>query len=264
MLRSNLIKPPRASTPAGKTRTVGALVALLALGLACAAGAQAASTNDLGWKVNGKALGEGETSPLTAAAEATQVFKQGILFRIECSKLEFLSGKLVGAKSLAPGKGEGRIAYSGCVLVTTECKVSGVTKPLVMTNAYLTKAAAEKEEIAPGLNGILLAPKEGEAFVEFVVSRPMFGSCPFETPTTFTFKGSVIAKVLKGSKETTYNEETQAHTIEATALKAYFENETEKTVEHAGVGLKFAGTEATWSGKAAVSVAAGSKYNLAF
>ncbi len=273
-MRSQLTRPPQASTPTASQaetnrhtrgrRTIGALCVLLALGLACAAGAQATSTNDLGWKVNGKALGEGETTPITAVAENTQVFKQGILFRIECSKLELLSSKLVGVKSPAPGKAEGRIAYSGCVLVTTECKVSGVTKPLVMTNAYLTKAAAEKEEIAPGPNGLLLAPKEGEVFIEFVVSRGMTGSCPFEKPVTFTFSGSTIERVFKGSKETTYNEEAQTHSIEGTALKAYFENEGGTTVEHPGVGLKQAGAEATWSGKAGVSVTAGSKFNLSF
>jgi hypothetical protein len=173
-----------------------------------------------------------------------------------------VSAKLVGEKSGAPGKAEGRIAYSGCVLVFTECKITAISKPLVMTTAYVTKAAAEKEEIASGLNGLLLAPKEGEVFIEFIASRPTLGQCPFETPTALTFKGSVIAKLLKGSTETVYNEEVRTHPIEATTLKAYFENEGEKTVEHTGAGLKFGETEGIWSGKSSVSVATGSKYNL--
>jgi hypothetical protein len=272
MVRSHPVTLQKTSTPAASlpaTRRgvarclVGVLLVLMALGLASAAGAQAESTNDLGWKLNGKALGEAETTPITALAEGVQVFKEGILLKIECSRLELLSAKLVGGKSSAPGKGEGRIAYSGCVIPPYECKVSGISKPLVATTAYVTKAAAEKEELAAGLNGLVLAPKEGEVFVELVASRPMLGRlCPFEEPITFAFKGSVLAKVLKGSGETTYNEEGQKHLIEATALKAYFENEGGKAVEHSGVGLKLGETEATWSGKANMSVAAGSKYNL--
>jgi hypothetical protein len=243
--------------------TIGALLALTALGLASAVGAQAASTDNLGWKANGKALVEGETAAITARAEDTQVFKEGIALRFECSKLELAYSKLVGAKSPAPGKGEWVIVYSGCVLPTTECKVSGISRELVTTNAYLTKAAAEKEEMASGSNGLLLAPKTGEAFVEFVVTPPLAGLCPFDERTTFSFKGSVIAALLQSSKETTYNEELQTHLIEATTLKSYFENEGGKTVEHTGAGLKLAGAEASWSGRASVSVAVGSKYNLA-
>jgi hypothetical protein len=254
--RSRFTKWPQAS------RTIGALLALMALGLASAAGAQAASTDNLGWKVNGKALGEGETAAITGQAEGTQVFKEGIAFHVECSKLELASAKLVGAKSPAPGKGEWVIAYSGCVLPTTECKVSGISKLLVATNAYLTKAAAEKEEIVSGSNGLLLTPKEGGVFVEFAVTPPRVGLCPFEERTAFSFKGSVIARLLMSSKETTYNEEVQTHLIEATTLKSYFENEGGKTVEHSGVGLKLEEEEAIWSGRANVSAAVGSKYNL--
>ena len=258
-----MLRPHLSKLHTSTKRAAGVLLALLALGLASAAGAQAESTNDLGWKLNGKALGEGETTPITAQAENTQVFKEGPLLRIECTKLELVSSKLLGAKSGAPGKGEGRIAYSGCVLPSTECKISGISKPLSVTTAYATKAAAEKEEIVAGLNGLVLAPKEGEVFIEFIASRPMLGRlCPFEEPTALTFKGSVFVKVIKGSAETTYNEEAQKHLIEATALKAYFENEGGKTVKHSGVGLRFGETEATWSGKASVSVATGSKYNL--
>ena len=242
--------------------TIAVFLALLALGLASAAGAQAASTDNLGWKVNGKVLGEGETAAITAQAEGTQVFKWGTVFHIECSKLELANAKLLGAKSPAPGKGEWVIAYSGCVLLTTECKISGISKTLVTTNAYLTKAAAEKEEIASGSNGLLLTPKEGEVFIEFVVTPSLIG-CPFEERTVFSFKGSVIARLLRSSKETTYNEEAQTHLLEATTLKSYFENEAGKTVEHSGAGLKIGEDEASWSGRASVSVAVGSKYNLA-
>jgi hypothetical protein len=291
MLRSHLIKAPQALSPAASSvepeqgerwtwlhpgrssrrraldtkvkRTVGVLLALLALGLASAATAQAASTDNLGWKVNGKALGESETATITAQAEGTQVFKGNPTVLIECSKLELQGGKLVGSKSPAPGKAEGKIAYSGCVLQPYECIVTGVSKPLVATNVYLTKAAAEKEEIAAGLNGMLLAPKEGEVFVEFVVSKPKSGFCPPEKPITLPFTGNVLARVAKGSKETVYNEEAQTHVIEGSTQKTYFENEGGKTVEHSGVGLKTGAMEASWSGKVGLSVAAGSKFNLA-
>ncbi len=238
------------------------LLVLMGLSLASAAVAQATSTNSLRWNVNGIALGEGETATITAQAEGTQVFKGNPLVLIECSKLELLGGKLVGSKSPAPGKAEGRIAYSGCVLQPYACIVSGVSKPLVATNTYLTKAAAEKEEIAAGLNGILLAPKEGEVFVEFVVSKPKSGVCPVEKPISLPFTGNVVVRVVKGSKETVYNEEVQTHVIEGSTLKTYFENEGGKTIEHSGVGLKTGAMEASWSGKAGVSVAAGSRYRL--
>ncbi len=243
-------------------RTGGVLLVLLVLSLASAASAQAISTNDLRWNVNGTALGEGETASITAQAESTQAFKGNPTILIECSKLELSGGKLVGSKAPAPGKAEGKIAYSGCVLQPYECIVSGVSKPLVATNAYLTKAAAEKEEIAAGLNGMLLAPKEGEVFVEFVVSKPKSGFCPPEKPITFSFTGNVVARIAKGSKETVYNEETQTHVIEGSTQKTYFENEGGKTVEHSGVGLKTGSMEASWSGKVGVSVVAGSKYRL--
>src|ERR1700733_6061312 len=244
-------------------RMGGVLLVLMGLSLAFTAVAQATSTNSLRWNVNGAALGEGETATITAQAEGTQVFKGNPTVLIECSKLELLGGKLVGSKSLVPGKAEGRISYSGCVLQPYACIVTGVSKPLVATNAYLTKAAAEKEEIAAGLNGMLLAPKEGEVFVEFVVSKPKSGFCPPEKPITLPFTGNVLARVAKGSKETVYNEEVQTHVIEGSTQKTYFENEGGKTVEHSGVGLKTGAMEASWSGKVGLSVAAGSKFNLA-
>src|ERR1700733_6330521 len=97
-------------------RMGGVLLVLMGLSLAFAAVAQATSTNSLRWNVNGVALGEGETATITAQAEGTQVFKGNPTVLIECSKLELLGGKLVGSKSLVPGKADGRISYSGCGL----------------------------------------------------------------------------------------------------------------------------------------------------
>jgi hypothetical protein len=238
-------------------RTIGALLALLAVGLAFAATAQAASEADLGWKVNGKALGEAETEAITGQAEGAQSFKV-LVATFECSKLEFVSAKLVGAGLLSPGKGEGRISYSGCALVGfPECEINGkrgggfLTKPLAMTTAYLTKSAAEKEEIASGENGFLLAPKEGTTFATFIVGG---GDCLVGEKEVVIAGTGVIVKLLKGSKETTYNEEAQTHLFQTTELKAYFVNELRKTVEHKA--------EMSYSGKMNLSVATGSTYNL--
>jgi hypothetical protein len=238
-------------------RTITAIFALLTVGLAFAAAAQAASEADLGWKVNGKALGEAETSAITGQGEGSQSFKV-LLTTFECTKAEFLSAKLIGAGLFSPGKGEGKISYRGCgVAGFPSCKINGelgggfITKPLVMTDAYLTKSAAEKEEIASGANGFVLAPKEGTTFATFVVGG---ASCPISEGEIPIGGTGVIVKLLKGSKETTYNEEIQTHLFQTTELTSYFENEVGKTVEHKA--------EMKYSGKLNVSVATGSTYNL--
>ncbi|HTA32450.1 MAG TPA: hypothetical protein VK721_03415 [Solirubrobacteraceae bacterium] len=241
-------------------QAIAALLTLMAIGLAFAANAMAASEADVGWRVNGKALGEAETEAITGQAEGNQAFKL-LAGTFECTKLELVSSKLIGAGPLSPASGEGRISYSGCGVVGfAECTINGklgggfLTKPLVITTAYLTKSAAEKEELAAGANGFLLAPKEGTTFATFTIggSRCLLG----EKEIVFGGTG-VIFKMIKGPTESVYNEELQKHLFQTTELKAYFVNTLKSTVEHTGVEMN-----AKYTGKLDASVATGSSYNF--
>lgn len=241
-------------------QAIAALLTLTAIGLAFAATAMATSEADVGWRVNGKMLGEAETQTVTGQAEGNQVFKL-LAGTFECTKAELISAKLIGAGPFSPAGGEGRISYSGCGIVGfPECAINGkvgggfLTKPLVLTTAYLTKAAAEKEELAAGANGFLLAPKEGTTFATFTLGgiRCLLG----EKEIVFGGTG-VIFKMIKSAGESSYNEELQTHLFQATELKSYWVNTLKATVEHTGVEMN-----AKYTGKLNVSVPAGSTYNL--
>jgi hypothetical protein len=246
-------------------RILAAFVTVVALGLAFATGALAKSEGNLGWKLNGRALVEGETTNVTGEG-ATQLLKAselGVPIELECSSASFSSMKLIGTNAPTPGSGEGKIAFGGCQVATADsrCEVAGgdvITKTLVSTDVYLSKAAAEGEELAQGADGIVYKPKEGEVFASFVIG----GSRCFTRESTVEVTGTgVIGKFVKASGETTFDEEAQTHEIEATSLHAYFENRRGTTVERSAT-LKFFGNEATLTGSASMSVKSGSAYSL--
>ena len=249
-----------------RKRILGALVAMVALGLVFATGALAKSEGNLGWKVNGRALVEGETMTVTGEG-GTQTLKATIdidvPIELECTSASLSSMKLVGTNAPTPGSVEGRIGFSGCEVATvdSQCQVAGggfVTKALVGTDVYLSKAAAENEELVQGADGIVFKPKEGEVFASFVIG----GSRCFTPESTVEITGTgLIDKFVKASGETTFNEEAQTHELEATSLHAYFENRRGSTVEHS-VTFKFFGAEATLTGSTSMSVKSSSKYNL--
>jgi hypothetical protein len=172
--------------------------------------------------------------------------------------------KLIGTNAPTPGSAEGRIAFSGCEVATvdSQCEVAGdgfVTKALVGTGVYLSKAAAEGEELASGADGLVFKPKEGEVFASFVIG----GSRCFTRESTVEITGTgLIYKFVKATGETTFDEEAQTHELEATSQHSYFENRRGSTVEHSTT-FKFFGAEATLTGSTSMSVKSGSKYNLA-
>lgn len=246
-------------------RIVGGCLAALTLMLVFAAGASAASENNLAWRVNGKLLGEGESAAITAKTEGIQEFKFSLAEVVGCGEVSLQSGaNLLGAKLPASGKGEAKITFAKCEFVAgiTHCEIRNggfVTTALSMTTAYLSKTAAEKESIESSASGILLKPKSGEEVGKFTVSSSKPG-CPEEA--TFAITGSFLESMLKVSGETVFNEELQTHSFRSSGQTHYFENEGGKTVEHTGVALKIGG-EATLLGTIRISVASGSKYNLA-
>ena len=248
-------------------KPTGWLILILLVGLVAAATAYALSTNNVRWKVNGSALASGQSHSVTSSAMLSQTMKAGGI-EITCSNLTGSVGMaLLGSNSPNPGTAEGKLTYSGCTVLKFEkCKINGSrpggfeTKPLSIELVYLTKAGAEKEEIANGINAMLVKPKEGTTVAELALSPT--NECPTSSVTIAGEAGKT--GILFKALETTANEELETHEIEApeTALKTYFTNAGGSTEEHSGEGIKANSNGATYSGRIRVSVGSGNKYNL--
>ncbi len=249
-------------------KPTGWLILIAIIGLIAAATAYALSTNNVRWKVNGAALTSGQTRSVTSSAMLSQTMRSAGV-EIQCSGLTGSVGMaLDGSNSPNPGTGEGKLIYSGCsVLKFEKCKINGSrpggfeTKPLAIELVYLTKAGAEKEEIANGINAMLVKPKEGTTLAELTLSPS--SECPGSTSLTIggeAGKTGILFKAL----EATANEELEIHEIEApeTTLKNYFTNNGGSTEEHPNVGIKANSNAATYQGRIKVSVGSGNKYNL--
>ena len=249
-------------------KPTGWLILIMIVGLIAAATAYALSTNNVRWKVNGSALASGQTRSVTSSAVLSQTLKSSGI-EVRCTGVAGSVGMaLQGSNSPNAGTAEGKLTYSGCTVLGFEkCKINGSrpgsfeTEPLTIELVYLTKAGAEKEEIANGINAMLVKPKEGTKLAEFTASPE--SECPGTSPVTIDGapgKTGILFKAL----ETTANEELETHEIEgpSTALKTYFTNTGGKTEEHTGEGIEAGGGAATYTGRVRVSVGSGNKYNL--
>ena len=245
------------------------LILVLLVGLIAAATAYALSTNNVRWKVNGAALTSGQTRSVTSSAMLSQTMKSGGI-EIQCSNLTGSVGMaLLGSNSPNPGTAEGKLTYSGCTVLKFEkCKINGArpgsfeTKPLLIELVYLSRAGAEEEKIANGINAMLVKPKEGTTVAEFSLSPT--SECPSGTSTVTIGGEAGKTGILFKALETTANEELETHEIEApeTAIKNYFTNTGGSTEEHTGEGIKANSNAATYQGRVRVSVGSGNKYNL--
>lgn len=249
-------------------KPTGWLILIVLVGLIAAATAYAISNNNTRWKVNGSALSAGQTRSVTSSAMANQTLKSAGV-EIQCMGLTGSVGMaLLGSNSPNAGTAEGKLTYSGCTVLKFEkCKINGSrpggfeTKPLAIELVFLTKAGAEKEEIANGINAMLVKPKEGTTMAELTLSPA--SECPGSSPVTISGtagKTGILFKAL----EATANEELETHEIEGptTALTNYFTNTGGKTEEHTGEGIEANGNAATYAGRVRISVGSGNKYNL--
>ncbi|HXD55129.1 MAG TPA: hypothetical protein VN618_10285 [Solirubrobacteraceae bacterium] len=251
-----------------KKKTGRWLILLLSIGLIAAATAYALSTNNTRWKVNGAALTSGETHSVTSSAFSTQTLRSSGV-EIQCTGVAGSALALTGSNSPNPGGAEGKLKYSGCTVPSFEkCKINGSrpgsfeTKNLGIELVYLTKAGAEKEEIANGISAMLVKPKEGTTLAEMSLSPAE--ECPTGGTVMITGKTGKTG-IIFNALAATADEELEVHEIEAppSSLKTYFTNNGSGTTEeHGGIGIEANGGAATYQGRIRVNAGTGSKYNM--
>lgn len=250
-----------------KKKTGRWLILLLSIGLIAAATAYALSTNNTRWKVNGAALGSGETRSVTSSAFSTQVLKSSGI-EIQCTGVAGTSLALTGSNSPNPGGAEGKLKYSSCTVPGFEkCKINGSrpgsfeTKALGIELVYLTKAGAEKEEIANGVSAMLVKPKEGTTLAEMSLSPGE--ECPTAGTVMITGKTGKTG-IIFNALAATADEELEIHEIEAPAasISVYFTNKAGTTEEHSGEAIEANGGGAAYQGRIRVNVGSGNKYNM--
>jgi hypothetical protein len=242
-------------------RTLGlSVMAALAFSAIVAAAAQAIQGPY--FRVEGKALPEGQTKALKAKAANTFVIKSAVAkITIVCKKMKLAEGAVINGEKLKnPDTSDQRIEFEECTVEGngTPCEPEGkkiVTNTLIGTPAY-GEAAPKKG--TPML--WLFAPKTGT-----VIVKVKFAGVGCTVPEA-ALEGSVGAEAWSGEKITKVEEE-PAETVKQEwefpkAAIAALWVEKEGVTEEMNPKLKLAGAAATLEGRSAIELGTGEKWEV--
>lgn len=226
------------------------------------------------WEIFGKSTTESET--LEAKATGTQKFAfedKSIKVKINCLALKLQEGRVFGGegeKEKVGGTAEGIIVFEECsVEGFSSCKINGgspgkgriETAPLVLSLAFATKEAAEKEaqEIGKESGAVIwfrprIEKEKGEQIFVKTLEMTPAGSCPggggnFPVETTQNFPisndGGVAPQVEPAVRVVAHEDEIES------SRTTFWVNEKEKPTERRASGFHTLGNPVTYDGKLA-------------